>query len=132
MLTGIYLLTVQYLTKIGGEVGIALTKSEHLVNKEAAANSMIYKVPASSSLEADGPKFTLDFNFSFWNGTYASDFAGLRLVFLPIIHRPFLSSHFAQRFQCTPINVGATPHRFSGRTIKPVLSLVTARSIHIT
>jgi anoctamin-10 len=44
ILTGIYLLTVQYLTKIGGEVGIALTKSEHLVNKEAAANSMIYKV----------------------------------------------------------------------------------------
>ncbi|XP_073391675.1 anoctamin-like protein Os01g0706700 isoform X3 [Physcomitrium patens] len=42
--TGVYLLIVQYLTKIGGQVGIALTKSEHLVSKEAAANSMIYKV----------------------------------------------------------------------------------------
>jgi len=44
ILTGIYILAIQYLTKVGGQVAIALTKSQQLANKEDAANSMIYKV----------------------------------------------------------------------------------------
>lgn len=39
---------MQYLTKVGGQVAIALTKSQQLANKEAAANSMIYKVPVEA------------------------------------------------------------------------------------
>jgi len=44
ILTAVYILSIQYLTKVGGQVAIALTKSQQLANKEAAANSMIYKV----------------------------------------------------------------------------------------
>jgi anoctamin-10 len=44
ILTGIYILAIQYLTKIGGQVAMTLTKSQQLGNKEAVANSLIYKV----------------------------------------------------------------------------------------
>ena len=44
ILTAIYILAIQYLTKIGGQVAMTLTKSQQLGNKEAVANSLIYKV----------------------------------------------------------------------------------------
>lgn len=104
--TGVYLLIVQYLTKIGGQVGIALTKSEHLVSKEAAANSMIYKV-----------RFIIYFYF-FSSQTCTSDYmlhcllamcvllivfncesclAGVWFIFFSIVYWSILSSHTAQR-----------------------------------
>lgn len=51
ILTGIYILAIQYLTKIGGQVAMTLTKSQQLGNKEAVANSLIYKVSPFFSIK---------------------------------------------------------------------------------
>jgi anoctamin-10 len=44
ILTGLYILAIQFFTKKGGQIAVKLTKSEKLGNKEAAANDLIYKV----------------------------------------------------------------------------------------
>eukprot|EP00250_Pteridium_aquilinum_P007824 c17468_g1_i1 orf=165-2180(+) len=44
LVTGIYLLVIQYFTTLGGKFAARLTKSEQYANKEAEADSLIYKV----------------------------------------------------------------------------------------
>jgi anoctamin-10 len=44
ILTGLYILAIQFFTKKGGQIAVKLTKSEKLRNNEAAANDLIYKV----------------------------------------------------------------------------------------
>lgn len=44
ILTGLYILAIQFFTKKGGQIAVKLTKSEKLGNKEAASNDLIYKV----------------------------------------------------------------------------------------
>lgn len=44
LLTGLYLLAIQYFTKIGGKIAVRLTKSERYPSKEAESHSLIYKV----------------------------------------------------------------------------------------
>ncbi|KAH6555060.1 hypothetical protein KP509_1Z285100, partial [Ceratopteris richardii] len=44
LVTAIYLLMIQYFTKLGGKFAVRLTKSVCYANKEAEADSVIYKV----------------------------------------------------------------------------------------
>ncbi|MCO5597813.1 hypothetical protein L7F22_051897 [Adiantum nelumboides] len=44
LVTGIYLLMIQYFTKIGAKIAVKLTKSVRYASREAEADSLIYKV----------------------------------------------------------------------------------------
>eukprot|EP01018_Ginkgo_biloba_P001815 Gb_38780 [translate_table: standard] len=43
-LTAIYLLAIQYYTKIGGKISVRLVKTQHYESREARADSLVYKV----------------------------------------------------------------------------------------
>lgn len=43
-LTAIYLLTIQYFTRMGGKISMKLIKYENYENAEHRANSLVYKV----------------------------------------------------------------------------------------
>jgi len=70
ILTGVYVLAIQYLTKVGGQVAVALTKSQQLANNEAAANSIIYKV--------FGVYFLQSYVGLFYQAIFLKDFNTLR------------------------------------------------------
>ncbi|KAI5068492.1 hypothetical protein GOP47_0016837 [Adiantum capillus-veneris] len=44
LVTGMYLLMIQYFTKLGGKIAVRLTKSVRYASREAEADSVIYKV----------------------------------------------------------------------------------------
>lgn len=94
-------------------MAISLTKSQQLVNKEAAANSMIYKVLSHRS-----PKYCPITASGFCkNSQFGYGFADIRCILPAIVHWTLLSSNSLQGLQHCPFNVSATPHRFSGRLL---------------
>lgn len=70
LVTGIYLMMIQYFTTIGGKFAVRLTKSERYPNKEAEANSLIYKV--------FGVYFMQSYIGLFYHALFQRDFIMLR------------------------------------------------------
>lgn len=70
LFTGIYLLLIQYFTKLGGKFAVRLTKSQRYASKEAKADSLIYKV--------FGVYFMQSYIGLFYHALFQRDFVMLR------------------------------------------------------
>lgn len=90
-LTAIYLLAIQYFTKIGGKVSVKLIKYENNDSTEYRANSLVYKVMSKNYFM---PFYFCSPHWVISLRNYLLSLPGIWSIFYAVIYRALLSYPF--------------------------------------